>query len=381
MKRYAKWLLLLTKRLYKKATFVIILALIPIVVLSLGIVAKEDSGFISIALAQEDNSDSLSNEIINDLINDGNLMYFTYCESPEQAEEMVEMGQVDAAWIFPYDMQGRVDRFVSTQNEDDYIVTVVEREQNVALRLSHEKLSSAVYKYCAKTLYVNFTREKIVQLDDIDDKKLLSYYDAYAVEDKLFEFAYPKDRISDIKTNEINYLTAPVRGLLSILVVLCGLATAMYYIQDEEKGTFALLPMSKKPYIEFLCQIISIVNISVIMLLALIISGLSVSILREIGVLILYVLACTLFCMLLRQLLKNIKILASSIPLLITIMIVVCPVFFDFKEIKFVQILFPPTYYINAISSNKYVIYILVYIMCLALLNGICRYIGCRKYK
>lgn len=381
MKRYAKWLLLLTKRLYKKATFVIILALIPVTVLALGIVAQEDSGFISIALAQEDKSDALSNEIIGDLINDGKLMHFTYCNSPEQAEEMVEMGQVDAAWVFPEDMQGRVDRFVSTQNEDDYIVTVIEREQNVALRLSHEKLSSAVYKYCAKTLYVNFTRDKIPQLNNIDDQELLSYYDAYAVEDELFEFAYPEDRITDKKTEEVNYLTAPVRGLLSIVVVLCGLATAMYYIQDEEKGTFALLPMTKKKYIEFLCQIISIVNISVIMLVALIISGLSVSILREIFVLILYVLACAMFCMLLRWLLKDIKILASFIPLLITVMIVVCPVFFDFKEIKFVQILFPPTYYINAISSNRYIIYMLIYILCLALLNGVCRYISCKKYK
>ena len=51
MKRMGKWLLMMTKRLYKKPTFVVILILIPVLVLGYGLVAAEDSGMVTIALA------------------------------------------------------------------------------------------------------------------------------------------------------------------------------------------------------------------------------------------------------------------------------------------------------------------------------------------
>ena len=75
-----KWMYMLTKRLYKKAVFVIILAIIPIVVLGVSIIAKQDSGFVTIALAQEDNSNKASNEIITELLNDKKLILLPFLQ-------------------------------------------------------------------------------------------------------------------------------------------------------------------------------------------------------------------------------------------------------------------------------------------------------------
>ena len=48
------WTWLLTKRLYKKWTFLLLLALIPALVLGYGLVDKGDAGVLTIALSCQD---------------------------------------------------------------------------------------------------------------------------------------------------------------------------------------------------------------------------------------------------------------------------------------------------------------------------------------
>ena len=91
---------MLNKRLYKKATFVVILCIIPIAAFSLSIVAKQESGFITVALAQEDNTDEISNKIIKDFMNDDSLINFVQYDSADEAYNAVKYGSADIAWLF-----------------------------------------------------------------------------------------------------------------------------------------------------------------------------------------------------------------------------------------------------------------------------------------
>ena len=60
------WFWLLTKRLYKKFTFLAILLLIPALVLGYGAAARGDSGMITVVLAQKED-DPLAEELIRTL--------------------------------------------------------------------------------------------------------------------------------------------------------------------------------------------------------------------------------------------------------------------------------------------------------------------------
>ena len=51
MKRMLIWLRLLTKRLYKKPVFLVILVLIPLLTFSYRVVAEQESGMVTVALA------------------------------------------------------------------------------------------------------------------------------------------------------------------------------------------------------------------------------------------------------------------------------------------------------------------------------------------
>ena len=169
------------------------------------------------------------------------------------------------------------------------------------------------------------------------------------------------------KKIESNYLKAPIRGLLSIIVVICGMAAAMYYMQDEKSGLFAWVPESKQGMIEFACLCIAVLNTAVIVMFSLVFSGLATSALVEAITVVLYAICCVSFCMLLRQIFDNIKLFGVMMPLFTVLMIVLCPVFFDFRIVMGVQLIFPPTYYVNAVYDHKYILYMLLYIFaCLA---------------
>lgn len=353
-----KWFLLLSKRLYKKATFVAILVIIPLCVFAFSIIAKQDSGFVHIVLAHQ--GDPLSEEIARELEGEDSIIDFTLLESKEEAIELVKSGQADEAWIFPKNLGDSVDKFLG--NKEDSIVSVVTGEQSVALRLSREKLSAALYKYCAKAYYLDYIRANVPELDGISEEKLVAYYDETAVDEELFVYADPVEK-AGVKTN---YLTSPIRGLLGIMTLVSAMAAAMYFMEDERSGTFAFVKHRHKNRVFTGCVLTAVLNVSVIILLSLCLGNLSGNIFREIAIILLYAMLCTAFAVLLGQIFVSLRGYASMIPLLTVACIGVCPVFFDFKGIW--QILLPPTYYVNALYNGKYFLYMLVYIaVCLTL--------------
>ena len=49
------------------------------------------------------------------------------------------------------------------------------------------------------------------------------------------------------------------------------------------------------------------------------------------------------------------------LPLLVVVMLLVCPVFFDLAMFRSLQYLFPPTYYVNAIYNTKYLLFMVLH--------------------
>ena len=101
---------------------------------------------------------------------------------------------------------------------------------------------------------------------------------------------------------------------------------------------------------------IAVVNVAAVALIALIWAGLAVDLGRELLTLVLYALSVSSFCMTVRRLFQSLAAVGTALPLLIVVMLVVCPVFFDLGQLRALQYLFPPTYYINAAVSDRFLL-------------------------
>jgi hypothetical protein len=147
------------------------------------------------------------------------------------------------------------------------------------------------------------------------------------------------------------------------------MAATMYFKQDEIYGTFSFVKNSRKWLMEYACVITAVINVAAVLLLSLVISSLSVNIFKEILIMLLYVLCCAAFSILLGTIFKRLNTYSAIIPLITVVFIGVCPIFFDFRNLYLLQMLFPPTYYVNSIYDGRYIAYMAIYTAVLVILN------------
>ena len=358
LKRMFMWPLMLSKRLYKKKTFIFILVLIPLLVVLFSTMAGEDSGVVTIVLAREDPEDPISSQIVQELTHQSPVIRYIEAATPERAVELVRTGQADGAWIFPDELQKHIDDFAAGKSSADGVIRVVEREGNVVLNLTHERLSGIIFEYCARSLYLSELREQAPEMEALSDQELLKYYEQAGPPEKLFSFV---DIDGADVANTTSYLTSPLRGILAVVAVLCCIVTGMYYQEDLERGNFAWLPEKHRGMAEIGYQMVSAVNILAAVLLALVLSGSSAAWWKEALLFLLYSLCCALFGGCMRVLFGGKRLLGALIPVLSVIMLVICPVFFDFFVARQLQFIFPPTYYIVGVYHNRYILYLALY--------------------
>ncbi len=353
---------ILNKRLFRKISFAVILLLVPVLVAAMAIVSRNsDSGMLTVALAMRDDNDVIANEIVTKLSDDSGLIRFEYFGTVNEASEAVEDGRADAAWIFSDDMESKIKKFAAHTHVNNAFVVIIQREDNVMLRLSHEKLNTVLYPYISIALYGNYIYDNVLTLDELSQEQLKEYYYAVNAEgEDLFEFVN-MDKDSPIDVSENNYLTSPLRGLMAIMVVLSGLAVAMFYMQDEARGTFDRIPYRQRFVFSLSYHATAIVSTALVMFLSLLLMGMTTFAPREIAVLILYCVITLGFCMGIRLLFGDVRVLGVLAPVLIVAMTVLCPVFFNFVDLPAVQFLLPPYYYLKAIYSTKYILYMVIY--------------------
>ena len=363
------WSWLLTKRLYKKPSFIAILILIPLIIAGYGLVAQSESGMMTIAVCCEDSSDSFVTELRDELVNSSSVIRFISDIDQQEATQMVYDGVIDAVWVIHSGLYDRIMDYVSDSYTNQGFVTVIIREQTVPLMLANEKLSAKLFVTTARLCFLNYFRDNASEFDDQTDEKILAYFDDVQIDESLFSFSYVDE--VDGNVDSLNYLMLPVRGLLAILVLVSGFSSSMYYILDERDGLFSRIALQQRHYAEFLAHIICVGNVTVFVLLSLFVSGWFVGFLKEIIVGIVYVLCCTSFCRLLRLICKTTTVLSTAMSVLTIIMLIVCPVFISAPEFRLVSLAFPPTYFIHAAYNWSYVLYMALFSLVLLSLQTI----------
>lgn len=358
---FRRWLIL-NKRLLKKPSFVVILLLIPLLVGAMGIASTgEDVGLFTVALAAQDNEDELAQKVISSLTNGTQLFHFIVCESPDIASDLVENGKADAAWILAENLESRIDDFVNHMHRRNSFVVIVQREDNPLLRLTHEKLNAALYPHLSRALYQNYMYGNILTLNDLTPQQLEEYYNAVGSEgDDIFNFVYSNG--SDKSDSEnTSFLLSPLRGLMAITMTLGGFAIAMFYTQDELRGTFDRLPIGKRFALSVAYHSTAVINMAVAVLIALFLTGMTTSVWRELASMTMYCIITVGFCMALRLICHDNRILGAVVPTVTVIMIVLCPVFFKISAVPIVPYLLPPYYYLNSIYNIEFFSHMAIY--------------------
>lgn len=349
LRRFFLWYWLLTKRLLRRPAFWILLLCVPLLSGAMAAAAKQESGVVRVALycAAEDGPARRS---ADRLLHSDSLVRCTEYGTEAAARAAVARADVDAAWIFRASAEDEIQRFAERRGTRGAVL-VVEREDNVFLRLAREQLATSLYPEASRALFRSYLIKRLGAPEASPDEFFERYYSTKVEDASIIVFSH-------IDGSELSpgaeYLVAPVRGLLALLLVLAGLASAMHYYEEERRETFLRLSAPLRRFLPLLYHLAALIPVGLAALLALRAAGLLGAWPREAGLMLLYCVTSAAFCELLRKLCRSATRLGALIPVLMVVMLALCPVFFDLKLLEPLRRLLPPYYYLNAIHSGLF---------------------------
>lgn len=342
---------LLSKRFFKKSGFILLLCAVPLLVLCLKNVSGQESDMLKIVLCMEDPEDETVLELAEELTSAESVLQCCLVEGEETAKNMVRDGEADAAWIFQRDFLNKIEDIIGGNAEGEAPVLVIEQEDNVVLQLARIKLFGILYPSLSYTLYQDFAYRDLDVGGIVSEEELKAFYEANAVEKKLFRMV-GFDANEAYEAQKQNYLTAPLRGMLTLLILLCGLAADMFFLQDEESGGLDGTPFKDRQKRVYVYQLAAMAPMAVAVLAALFLTGDFTGAGKELLLMTLYLADCMVFCNLVRIIAGSARRLGACIPILMLGMFVLCPVFFTIRKLKLVQYLLPPFYYLNVVYTD-----------------------------
>ena len=353
LRRFLLWYGLLSKRLLRRPACLAVLVLVPLFCVAILFFSHRESGVVTVALYCADESDPAAHAAVKRLLEEDSLVRYVPCRDEQQARSAVIHGKADAAWLFRADTSAQLDLFA--RGSGSAAVTVVEREDNVFLMLAREKLFAALYPELSFSLFSHF-------LGDVPGAA--DYYHSGTTDQQILRFTTAR---GEVIGEPDHYLVAPLRGLLTLLLMLSGFASAMYCYREEQVGSFVWLSARKRRWLPILCHLTAILPTAAAVYIAMALAGILTDPLRELLLLVLLSAAAALFCELVRCLAGQAAYLGALIPLLMIAMLVLCPVFADLEHLRPVGGLFPPFYYLRAVFSHAGMAVLAAYTALLAL--------------
>ena len=354
IRRFFLWYGLLSKRLLRRPGYLAVLLLIPLFALALALFSRQESGVVTVALCLEEPADAAACTTAERLLNAESILRCSASPEPE------------AARVLPADLEKRLDFFARYGSGGS--ITVVEREENVFLMLAREKLYAALYPELSFSVFRNFLVNEL-GADALPEEALRGAYAGRFTAEELIRFTYVDG--SEIEPGG-RYLTAPLRGILALLLLLCGLASGMYCYREEREESFVWLSRPKRRLLPLLCHLTAMVPAALAVLAALYLSGLWLGLGREAVMMLLYLPCCVLFCEVLRCLSPREEHYGALIPILAVAVLVLCPVFVDLQLPLPFRALLPTSYYLKAALGSLALRPTLFYLAALLLLWSLC---------
>lgn len=357
MKKILTWILLFQKRILKKPMFQITILLIPILLFLLFTFNKSSDSLVRVALIS--GNDEYSQNFVKDLLDSSNHVISYYqCYDESQMRKDVLTGKAECGYIMPDDMPRKIAQFSSKKKQG--IITAIVKKESISTKIVNEIIYGRLFSERAYPVLKDFINEKQPdRLTSAEDEKMYDAFSKYLIEPLMFSFEYADGSKNDLLNNDDsshNYYMLPVRGILSVLILVSSMSGVLMLSNDDRKNTWGFIRLSKRPAFNYFYIFMSILPIVICSLAAIFITGISTNVLNEIRLMVLYTLLLTGFSSLLKALIKNIYVLCSLIPVTVLLSLIICPVFIDIGSIvpqsRFVRLFLPTNYYLDSIYSG-----------------------------
>lgn len=357
MKRTLTFFGLYAKRLLKKPSFIVILLLMPLVVFALTKIINDSDDTIAVALYYDGDEQAIK-DVVDELVGSESIAKFYREDSPEEIREAVLRNEIECGFIFSNDI------FEKLVKEDaDGGITIYQSTKSSVTDYVKEKVFAAIYQRLSYERLVEYlNNSEYVKGIDVEERDafLKERYDGYVNEGGIFEINYTdgdKEIHSDVseRLNDRSYLKRPIKGFLSVFVMVATLAGAVFFAIDEKAGIYKTLSYIERPFVNLVTIFIPTLLACMAAYICVVIAGVGQGALAELVNMIAYCILLTGFANLLRAIISNEVVLCSVLPMLTVVCVICCDIIINtavyFTPVEVIRFFLPPNYYITLCKS------------------------------
>ena len=358
MKRVLMFTFLFAKRLLKKLSFVLILLLMPVLVLSMKLLITEDSDILKVALLDESGDEEVA-RIIENLENGGGAIVYYEVDSMEELKVDVLKNSAECGVVFT---EGLYDKLVN-EDADDAIV-IYKSLKTTMEDIAKEEIYVEVYRAYAEDLMKKFLEDQNFYEDISDEEKQEMYeymdedYAKFVDDGGAFDVIYNDDESGEVVqstveelANDDDHLMRPIKGILALFVMMAALAGAVFKNIDEKNGVYATMGYAKRPYINALVIFIPTLMAAIVGVVSKYLAGMGRNLLLELGSMFAYVIILTGFAYLLTAITRSAVLICSMLPMFTIVSMLGCNMFVDVASkivgVNKLRIILPPNYYLE----------------------------------
>jgi len=354
------------KRLMKKPLFLFTLLLLPVSVLFLQNCRTKTEAVVRVALyAPDKTSDSITEKLFREMISLSNTAVSFYEASTEKSlrQDIVD-GTASCGYIFPKHLEEKLKEYA--EKKEPYI-TAIRTEDDVRTRIVDEIVLSRIYRPISYHILASFLEQKTKSTPD--SKKLSETFQKYSSDELLFRFEYANgDTNTFLNDSQANYMLMPIRGVISVMILLSCMAGGILWYSDAGNALF-LMDYKKRHLCSFLSLLLPGLFASLTGLFTMKITGISENPATELLSMLFFLCACLSLVHFLRTVLPKKELFLASIPVLTISSLLLCPIFISLQTIapalSSFSCIFPSTWYLSSLHNPKALFYLFLYSCCL----------------
>lgn len=359
------WYILLTKRFFKKPLYLLALCTIPLLILCLRLISSNEKNILNIAVYVENDNDELSHELSSKLFSNKGIINYFKVNTSDQLNQSVLNKDADCGYIIPDNLHEHIIQYASGINKDlpfnGHIFSVITQKDTVQLQLAREQFYGIFYRYLSPEITNEFisSNQEFGYIDKVQlIEQLDNLYSTERVTGSLFAYTYSN---GETNCEENDYLVSPVRGLLSVFLLLIGLSSAMFFVNDTDHHIFDWISIKHFPVFSYFYLFTAMIPGGIAAYTGLYISGRFTIWFRELPLMFLYILAVTGLVNLVQRYFHRVIYIGTMIPFLIIISLALCPVFINIKGFMPVKLLLPAYPYLTALFNNRMYVILGIY--------------------
>ncbi len=357
MKRMGMWILLMTKRLMKKPSFIIILVLLPVILVMYRFIITEDDGTIRACVYVPEGSEAFTAKLADNLADAEFSARFYLVDSEDDLYSDVIAGRAEVGYILPKDLK---ERFL-TKNWDSAVRMVVSDTSQMA-PFVNEFVTVVIYTDMMEEYIADYLVNRSgLELSDeeirpIIRENLLKQADSGSLFDIAYRDYYKNEEVSREEVMAENYLMKPIRGTVALFVLLAGLAGLVFWFQDNAEGRFKVMSHEKRPVINYGSLLLPTALSAIVGMVCILIAGLCENIFLELLTMLLYVIFVTGVCEIIRVIVPSVNAVCAAIPILAIASYLCCPILIDLKKVlpvvSYLRKILPPDYYLETFNGT-----------------------------